>query len=47
MPPRIENVADCEIHAVIRFLNTEGVKAIEIPLEISHSDNLITKFALS
>jgi hypothetical protein len=30
MPPLIENPADCEIRAVIRYLSAKGVNAIEI-----------------
>jgi len=35
MPPPIENPADCEVRAVIRFLNTKGFKAADIHRQIS------------
>lgn len=34
MPPLIENPADCEICAIIRFLSAKGVKAVEIHRQI-------------
>ncbi|XP_023215930.1 histone-lysine N-methyltransferase SETMAR-like [Centruroides sculpturatus] len=35
MPPLIENPADCEVRAVIRFLSAKGSKAAEIHRQIS------------
>ncbi|XP_067127515.1 histone-lysine N-methyltransferase SETMAR-like [Centruroides vittatus] len=35
MPPLIENPADCEVRAVIRFLSAKGSKAAEIHCQIS------------
>lgn len=34
MSPLIENPADCEVRAVIRFLNTKGFKAVDIHHQI-------------
>ncbi len=34
MPSATENTTDCEIHAVIRFLNAKGVKTVEIHHQI-------------
>jgi len=34
-PPPIENPADCEVRAVIRFLNIKGFKTAGIHREIS------------
>ncbi|XP_073976274.1 protein GVQW3-like [Rhodnius prolixus] len=44
MPRPIENPADCEIRAVIRFLSTKGVKAAEIHREISevYGENIMS-----
>jgi len=40
IPPPIENPADCEVCAVIRFLSTKGFKAADIM-----DDEMVRKWA--
>uniref|UniRef100_A0A1B6GKI0 Mos1 transposase HTH domain-containing protein n=1 Tax=Cuerna arida TaxID=1464854 RepID=A0A1B6GKI0_9HEMI len=45
MPPTIENPANCEVHAVIRFLCAKGLKAIDIHHQISevYGENIMSE----
>ncbi|GFS61713.1 HTH_48 domain-containing protein [Trichonephila clavipes] len=51
MPPPIENPADCEVRAVIRFLCAQGFKSVDIHHQISEvygenimSDGMVRKW---
>ncbi|GFX64274.1 HTH_48 domain-containing protein [Trichonephila clavipes] len=51
MPPSIENPADCEVCAVIRFLCAQGFKSVDIHRQISEvygenvmSDGMVRKW---
>ncbi|GFV43947.1 hypothetical protein TNCV_492721 [Trichonephila clavipes] len=51
MPPPVENPADCEVRAVIRFLRAEGFKSFDIHPQISEvygenimSDGMVRKW---
>ncbi|GFU48388.1 hypothetical protein TNCV_3342791 [Trichonephila clavipes] len=44
LPPPIENPADCEVRAVIRFLCAQGFKSVDIHHQISevYGENIMS-----